>query len=68
MLTKITKGTVLMIVTIALTISTCGSTIFAAATAAKTPSWGSWDDTTITYKTENTSSYYKNIWQDAVKR
>lgn len=68
MLAKITKWTILMIATIALTISTCGSTIFAAATAVKTPSWGSWDDTTITYKTENASSYYKNIWQDAVKR
>lgn len=68
MLTKIGKWTILMIATIVLTISTCGTTIFAAATAAKTPSWGSWDDTTITYKTENTSSYYQSIWKNAVKR
>ncbi|WP_367294684.1 matrixin family metalloprotease [Levilactobacillus yonginensis] len=68
MLEKIIKGTVLIVATIVLTLAACSSTIFAAAKAPVTPSWGSWKDTTITYKTSKTSSYYKGVWKDAVKR
>ncbi|WP_261810968.1 matrixin family metalloprotease [Levilactobacillus humaensis] len=65
MLKKIVKWTVLVIATIVLTLTSFTSTILAAS---KTPSWGHWDDTTITYKTASTSSYYKGVWKNAVKR
>jgi len=68
MLKKIVKWTVLVIATLVVTLATCSSTIFAAATSEPTPSWGSWDQTTITYKTSKTSSYYKSVWKNAVKR
>lgn len=65
MLKKIVKWTVLVIATIVLTFTSLTGSILASA---KTPSWGHWDDTTITYKTKNTSSYYKSVWKNAVKR
>ncbi|KRN02146.1 Zn-dependent protease [Levilactobacillus senmaizukei DSM 21775 = NBRC 103853] len=69
MLSKITKWAVLVIATVVLTLATFSSTIIASATTnTVTPSWGSWEDTTITYKTSTSSSYYKGVWKNAVKR
>lgn len=67
MLKKVVKWTVLVIATIVLTLTSLSTTILASANRP-TPSWGSWNATTITYKTSNSSSYYKSVWQNAVKR
>lgn len=68
MFKKIVKWTVLMVATLVVTLATCNATILAAATSTPTPSWGSWDQTTITYTTDTSSSYYKSVWQNAVSR
>lgn len=68
MFKQFVKWTVLIIATLVVTLATLSSTIFAAATSKPTPSWGSWDQTTITYKTNTSSSYYKGVWKNAVKR
>jgi len=67
MLAKITKWAVLIIATMAIVLASFSTTILASA-SKPTPSWGSWKDTTITYQTNNTSSYYKSVWKNAVKR
>jgi len=67
MLKKVVKWTVLVIATIVLTLTSFSTTILASA-SKPTPSWGSWNDTTITYKTNTSSSYYKSVWKNAVKR
>lgn len=68
MISKFMKWAILVAVTFIITIATCTATISAAALSAPTPSWGSWKDTTITYKTDTDSSYYKSVWANAVKR
>lgn len=40
---------------------------FSAGTAAVTPGCYRWQDTTITYKIDNSSAYYQQIWNSAVK-
>lgn len=67
MLAKLLKRTVVVVATCALTLTSFSTTIKAAATS-KTPSWGHWDTTEITYKCTASSSYYRGIWKNAVKR
>jgi len=67
MLKKIAKQLILTVAVCALTLTGFTGSIKATATTT-TPSWGSWDDTTITYKCNVSSKYYKGIWKNAVKR
>lgn len=39
-----------------------------ADAATKTPSWGHWDTTKITYSYDGGSKYYQSIWKKAVKQ
>jgi len=66
MFKKLVKEIVVVAATCALTLTGFTGTIKAASTA-KTPTWGSWKTTTITYKCDNSSSYYKGVWKAAVK-
>lgn len=45
-----------------------GLTTTSAAAAAKTPSWGHWDSTKITYTYDGSSKYYRSVWKTAVKK
>ncbi|QMU07331.1 matrixin family metalloprotease [Levilactobacillus suantsaii] len=67
MLNKFVKKVAVIVATCALTLTGFTATIPAQATA-KTPSWGHWNTTTITYKYDTSSSYYKSVWKNAVKR
>lgn len=44
-----------------------GSTAHADA-AVKTPSWGHWESSKITYTYSGSSKYYQKIWKSAVKK
>lgn len=66
MFKKMIKQIVIVAASCVLAFTTLGSTVNAAQ-ATKTPSWGAWNNTTITYKTDVSSNYYKGIWKKAVK-
>ncbi|HIW71174.1 MAG TPA: matrixin family metalloprotease [Candidatus Levilactobacillus faecigallinarum] len=66
MFKKVIKQIVIVAATCALTLTGFTGSI-KAASLAKTPTWGSWKSTTITYKCDTSSTYYQGIWKKAVK-
>ncbi|GEO70084.1 matrixin family metalloprotease [Levilactobacillus acidifarinae] len=66
MFAKIIKQIAIVSATCALAFTTLGGSVNAAENA-KTPTWGAWKTTTITYKTDVSSNYYKGVWKNAVK-
>ncbi|MDT6981355.1 matrixin family metalloprotease [Levilactobacillus zymae] len=66
MFKQIIKQIAIVSATFALAFTTLGGSVNAAENA-KTPTWGAWKTTTITYKTDVSSKYYKGVWKNAVK-
>ncbi|MGP4117407.1 hypothetical protein ACS4N0_09600 [Levilactobacillus zymae] len=66
MFKQIIKQIAIVSATCALAFTTLGGSVNAAENA-KTPTWGAWKTTTITYKTNVSSKYYKGVWKNAVK-
>ncbi|WP_024747243.1 matrixin family metalloprotease [Levilactobacillus namurensis] len=66
MFNKLIKNIAIVAATVALTLTGFTGSI-KAASLAKTPSWGSWKSTIITYKCDVNSKYYQSIWKQAVK-
>ncbi|KJW12708.1 Zn-dependent protease [Levilactobacillus spicheri] len=66
MFAKVMKQIAIVAASCALALTTLGGTVNAAENA-KTPTWGAWKTTTITYKTDVSSNYYKGVWKNAVK-
>ena len=67
MLTIIRGFKTLLLTTLTAAALFLGATATADA-AAKTPSWGHWDSTKITYAYDGSSKYYRSIWKTAVKK